>query len=354
MIIKKIIPSFRRLQSKLTLSYTAVTVGSLFVVVLILGYLLFSKAFIPIEIYNRVLTPEEWIRIITENDAGLVRSIYLQDPIDTDLIASLMQRGELTITEFELLQIGDFQIRIITEGRGSTILLDHEGILLGLNNPSLVPGAVVGQPLDRGTFPGLDGALTAAFSGDFDPERLFVTLEPDERFYFAIPVTGEDDQEVLGAVIIYIDHLPTANDIPETLTQLLGRSVLILLLAAGVVGTIFGSLTARGMALRLGRVSQVTDSWSQGDFSGFIEDSVGDEISQMTERLNHMAKQLQQFLMKSVKCQNVSTIWPNSCSSSSSDHRRSLFLKNATAWRAIFMTVPSKKHLPHPSIWVQP
>jgi NarL family two-component system sensor histidine kinase LiaS len=299
MFIKEIIPSFRRLQWKLTLSYTAVTVGSLFVVVLILGYLTFSKVFIPIEIYNRVLTPEEWIRIITENDAGLVQSIYRQDPIDTDLIATLMQGGELTITEFGLFQIGDFRIHMKTEGRGSTMLLDHEGILLGLNNPSLVPGAVVGQPLDKGTFPGLDGALTAAFNGEVDPERIFVTLEPNERFYFAVPVTDEDDQEVLGAVIIYVDHLPTASDIPETLALLLGRSVLILLLAAGVVGTIFGFLTARGMALRLERVSQVTDSWSQGDFSGFIDDSIGDEISQMAERLNHMAKQLQQFLKRS-------------------------------------------------------
>ena len=181
-------------------------------------------------------------------------SIYLQDPIDTDLIANLMQGGELTITELDLLQIGDFQIRLRTEGRGSTILLDHEGILLGLNNPSLVPGAVVGQPLDRGTFPGLDGALTAALNGEVDPERIFVTLEPHERFYFAIPITDEDDQEVLGAVIIYMDHLPTANDIPETLTLLLGRSVLILLLAAGVVGTIFGSLDSprHGSALRAG------------------------------------------------------------------------------------------------------
>jgi signal transduction histidine kinase len=299
MFIKKIIPSIRRLQWKLTLSYSAVTVGSLFVVVLILGYLLFSRAFIPIEIYNRVLTPEEWIRIISENGAAIVRLIYQQDPIDTDLIADIMEEGELTITELDLLQIGDFQIWLRTEARGSTILLDHEGILLGLNNPSLVPGAVVGQPLDRGTFPGLDSALTAALNGEIDPERIFVTLEPHERFYFAIPVKDEDDQEVLGAVIIYMDHLPTANDIPDTLARLLGRSVLILLLATGVVGTIFGSLTARGMAQRLGRVSQVTDAWSQGDFSEFIEDPVGDEISTLAVRLNHMAEQLQQFLKRS-------------------------------------------------------
>ena len=110
MLLERIKTSLRRLQWRLTLSYTAVTVGSLFVVVLVLGYLLFSRAFIPIEIYNRVLTPEEWIRIIVENDAALVQSIYLQDPIDTDLIANLLQEGELTITELDLFQIGDFQV----------------------------------------------------------------------------------------------------------------------------------------------------------------------------------------------------------------------------------------------------
>ena len=296
---EKIKLSFQRMRWRLTLSYTAVTVGSLFVVVLILGYLLFSMAFIPIEIYNRVLPPEEWIRIISENGAALARLIYWQDPIDTDLVADIMEEGELTITEIDLLQIGDFQIRIATEARGSTIFLDDEGILLGLNNPSLVPGAVVGQPLDRGTFPGLDGVLTAAFNGEVDPEQIFVTLEPNESFYFAIPVKDDNGQEVLGVVIIYMEHLPTANDIPETLTQLLGRSVLILLLAAAVVGTIFGALTASGMVSRLEQVSQVTDAWSQGDFSEFIEDSVGDEISQLTVRLNQMAEQLQQFLKMS-------------------------------------------------------
>ncbi len=299
MWIEKIKSTFRRLQWKLTLSYTAVTVGSLFVVVLMLGYLLFSKSFIPIELYNRVLTPEEWIRIITENDARLVQSIYMQDPINTDLIASLMQKGELTITELDVLRIGDFQVRFATEARGCTILLDREGILLGLNNPSLVPGAVVGQPLDRDTFPGLDDAMTAALNGEVDPERIFVTLEPHERFYFAVPVHGKDEQEVLGAVIIYIDHLPTADDIPDTLMQLIGRSVMLLLISAGLVGTVFGALTARGMVNRFDRVAKVTDAWSQGDFTEFIDDSVGDEISKLSVRLNHMAEQLGQFLKRS-------------------------------------------------------
>jgi NarL family two-component system sensor histidine kinase LiaS len=40
------------------------------------------------------------------------------------------------------------------------------------------------------------------------------------------------------------------------------------------------------------------DAWSLGDFSKFIVDSVGDEISQFAERLNSMAKQLQELLRR--------------------------------------------------------
>jgi len=299
MFIKKIIPKFRRLQWKLTLSYSAVTVGSLFVVVLILGYLVFSRIFIPLELYNSEISPDDWIRLVSEDMSSLWRTVLSQDPIDTRLIYELLQRSSSQITAADVLQIGDFKIQLRTDAQGSSLVVDSDGILLGTDNSKLVSEDEVGHPLDLGILPGLEGVLKAAMSGEVDPERIFVTLETYERFYFAVPILDEANQKVLGIVIVYMERIPTTNDIPETLTLLLGRSVLILLLAAGVVGTIFGSLTARGMVLRLGRVSQVTDSWSQGDFSGFIEDSVGDEISQMTERLNHMAKQLQQFLKRS-------------------------------------------------------
>jgi NarL family two-component system sensor histidine kinase LiaS len=302
MLIKKMIRIFRRIQWKLTLSYSAVTVGSLFVVVFILGYLLFTKAFIPIEVYNRDLTPDDWIRIVAENDAALARSILSQEPIDMGLIAAMMQEGELTITDIEILQVGSVQIRVRTEGSGSTILVDENGILVGISNPHFVYKerySAVGEPINTALFPGLESVLTAALNGETDPEKLFVSLEPQEQFFFAVPVMEKDNHEVLGAVIIYLEHLPTANDIPETLLQLLGQSVVIFLIAAAIVGTIFGALTARAMALRLDNISQTTDAWSQGDFSRFIEDSVGDEISQLTDRLNNMAAQLQQFLKRS-------------------------------------------------------
>jgi NarL family two-component system sensor histidine kinase LiaS len=53
------------------------------------------------------------------------------------------------------------------------------------------------------------------------------------------------------------------------------------------------------MVKRLSRVSDVTDAWSQGDFSRFIADTSGDEISQLASRLNSMAQQLQNFLKRS-------------------------------------------------------
>jgi len=298
MIIDRIKSSFRRLQWKLTLSYSAVTVSSLFVVVLILGYL-FSKAFVPIDIYNRVLTPEAWLRIISENSSHIWLPVMSQDPIDTRLVSALLQESDLSITDVNLIKIGDFQIQMGTDAQGSAFIVGPDGILLGFDDSNLVSQDAVGQPMDMGILPGLEKPLKAALNGEVDPERLFVTIEPHESFFMAVPILEETNQEVLGAAVIYIEHLPTADDIPTFLFTLVGRSVMILLLAAGVVGTIFGALTARGMVLGLRRVSQVTDAWSQGDFSEFIEDPVGDEISTLAVRLNHMAKQLQQFLKRS-------------------------------------------------------
>ena len=93
-----------------------------------------------------------------------------------------------------------------------------------------------------------------------DPDRLFVTIEPDERFYFAVPYHDESEQNVIGVQIIYLDHLPTKDDIFSNTLTLLGRNTLFLLIAAGLASTYFGFLTARGMVRRLQRVSLVADA----------------------------------------------------------------------------------------------
>lgn len=299
LFIERVKRTFRLLQWKLTLSYTAVTVGSLLVVVLILGYLLFSRVLIPLDILNIVLSPKAWIQVVANSTPPTWQYLLSQKPIDTRLISMVLQNRDLQITHFDLFQIGDLQIQLKTTGQGSVILVDSDGIFLGTSNPGLVSDDAVGKPLDMGILPGLEEPLKTALSGVFDPDRLFVTIEPNERFYFAIPYLDEDNQKVLGVGIIYFENLPTENDIPANILTLLSQSILILLLAAGLIGTIFGALTAKSMVKRLQRVSQVTDAWSQGDFSDFIEDPVGDEISQLASQLNFMAEQLQQFLKRS-------------------------------------------------------
>ena len=297
-LLKRVQQSFQRLQWKLTLSYTAVTMGSLLAIVLIFGYLLFSRVLVPIDILNTVLSPKAWIQIVSQNVPPEWRYLLSQKPVDTELLSMLLMDDELQITFFDLFQIGDLEVRVRTAGRGSIFILDPEGILLGSSDPKFVSENLIGKPLDLEILPGLDSVLNTALEGEIDPERLFVTLEPNESFYFAIPYFDETNQVVLGVGIIYFESLPTENDIPANILTLLSQSVLILLLASGLIGTLFGFVTANGMTRRLQQVSDMTEAWSRGNFSEFIVDSTGDEISQLANRLNHMAEQLQQFLIR--------------------------------------------------------
>jgi len=300
MIIDRILRFFRRLQWRLTLSYTAVTVGALSVIVLILGYLVFSNVFVPKNILNDVMTPEAWIQAVIDNQSPAAEYVLSQKPIDTELLKMVLQDDlDLQITYIDVIQIGEFQIRARTIGQGSGFFVDPDGILLGTTNPEFLPMEKVGKPLDMGILPGLEGPLKTALTGEIDPDKLMVTIEPNERFYFAVPYFDERREDVLAVGVLYIESLPTADDIPDITLLLFRRSVLILLIAASLFGTIFGALTASRMVKRLNRVSQATDSWSQGDFSIFIEDPGGDEISQLAVRLNNMAEKLQQFLKRS-------------------------------------------------------
>ena len=298
-LFKRIRYSFKRLQWKLTFSYSTVTVGSLFIIVLFIGYILFSRILVPIDILNGVLSPKAWIQIVSQNIPPEWRYLLSQKPVDTQLLSMLLRDDELQITFFDLFQIGDLQVRVRTTGQGSVFILDSNGVLLGYSNPELVSENQIGKPFELNFLPGLDSVIETALAGEVDPDRLFVTIEPNESFYFAIPYFDEVNQEVLGVSVIFFESLPTENDIPANVLEVLSRSALILLLAAGLIGTLFGFLTARGMTRRLLQVSDVTEAWSQGDFSKFIDDPTGDEISQLAVRLNHMAAQLQQYFKRS-------------------------------------------------------
>lgn len=286
----------RQLRWKLTLSYMAVTAGALLVVVLILGTLVFSRILIP----DGFFTPHIWNELANEQMAPVIRHILAQSPIDTDLIALIFSDSDATITSDDLFRIGDTQFSVRTATQTDVLIVGADGSLLGVSNPALVPGAVIGQPFDADKIPGLNLPLQAALAGEEDPERLFATIEPNDKFVFAIPVFSDDGDEkrVLGAVVVNFESLPTESDFLPHLVKLVGKSLLIFIVGAGIMGAIFGFPTANGMVKRFRRLSAVADAWSRGDFSEFIDDPTGDEIGHLARRLNRMAEQLQNLLKR--------------------------------------------------------
>jgi signal transduction histidine kinase len=290
----------RKLRWKLTLSYTAVTVGSLLVVVLAFGLLLFSIILVP----RDYLTPGVWAQVVRREWGSLWSYVLAQPDVDTDLVSLTLRMGDSTMpprsfqaSHLEPFRIGHMLFQIRTIGTGDVLLVGADGTLLGITSPERFSTAQVGQPIDPDILPGLQEPLEAALAGEEDPDRLFVTIKPDQEFFFIVPLRDEQDtQRVLGAGIVYVENLPTDRDLPAHMVALVSWSLLVFLLAAGLVGTMFGSVTASGMVKRLQRVSSASEAWSRGDFTAFIEDSVGDEISQLAHRLNRMAEQLQSLL----------------------------------------------------------
>lgn len=304
MFVERVKQSFRRLHWKLTLSYTLVTVGALLFAVLVLGLLLFSTILAP----HEFLPPELWVNIFRERVPPSWRYVLAQKPVDTTLVNLMVQQGfgegetqNFQVSYIDFLRVGDLQLTGRMMGQANILIVSPDGALLGTSNLDWVSDEAVGQPLELDALPGLEGPLNSALAGETDPKRLFVDIIPYEQFYFAIPIFTDPklEQQVLAVAVIYVESLPTEVDLATNASILVLRSAIVLLLAAGLIGTLFGFLTARGMVRRLRQVSDVTGAWSQGDFSEFIEDPVGDEISQLAARLNDMAEQLQSYVKRS-------------------------------------------------------
>jgi len=297
--IKRIQQYFQRIHWKLTFTYTIVTVVVLLFAVIILGFILFSTILAP----HEFIPPELWVNLVKERISPDWRYVLSQKPVDTTLVNLMAQQGKIffQVSYLDLFQFRDIQITARMMGQANILIISPDGTLWGTSNPDWVSNEAVGKPLELNILPGLEEPLNTSLAGGTDPKRLFVDIIPYEQFYFSVPIfeDPELEQNVLGAALIFVESLPTESDLSVNLSSLAVRSALIFLLVAGLIGSLFGFLTSKGMVRRLGRVSEVTDAWSKGDFSEFISDSSGDEISHLTTRLNHMARQLQEFLKRS-------------------------------------------------------
>jgi NarL family two-component system sensor histidine kinase LiaS len=270
---------FGRLRWKLTLSYTLVTVATLLVLELCL------IAGIGLLVINSNILPRALISAV---DFFIVPQVamYLDQPQpDVESLAEWLEVASTEGITFHSSQNPkiSFHFGDLDQSLSLIVLDQNLNWLAGIPKPHNQAPNVISESSSE--------LITAALNGETDPDR--ISQISDDLMTIAVPVTN-DDGKVLGIVVIALTYPPQGSLIQ--LLSLVGSSLIIFTLAAGIVGTIFGFFTARGLTKRLRKVSSSTESWSQGDFSTFIQDRSADEIGQLAQQLNRMAEQLQNLL----------------------------------------------------------
>lgn len=273
---------FRQLRWKLTLSYTGVTVAALLAVELVLYGL--AVGGLAVLIYSGLL-PAQLIESTAADYAWELRPYLTKSPPDQEGIAHWLER----------IRPAPGSIGFNIDETDGLFVVGSDGKLLAVSPSGFLGPGVIGQTLDPQTIPGLANPLRAALSGQEDTERLYTILRPDNQFVMAVPVWDTTHERVLGVLVASV-AIPTVMARLRELVPILGVSLLLFTLVAGLIGTVFGSLAARGLVRRLDRLAEATLAWSQGDFTVLVDDLSGDEIGQLARRLNRMAEQLQTLL----------------------------------------------------------
>jgi len=274
---------FQRLRWKLTLSYTWVTVGALLTVELILlaGTSIFVAALL-----NSGIIQAELINAVSAAYTPSLQFLLSQTPPDQDEITNLLDQIGAT---------AGISIPLTFNASDQLFVVGHDGVLLGSKPKDLFGSGAIGYPVNMQALPGLAAPLQNALEGDEDVNNLYSLPGHGESVIIALPIWDETHELVLG-VLIGVGEFPTVKSALSSIIPIMGISFLIFTFIAGIAGTIYGSVSARGLSARLDRLSNGTHAWSQGDFTQRVEDTSGDEIGQLAYHLNQMAQKLESLL----------------------------------------------------------
>ena len=275
---------FQRLRWKLTLSYTWVTVGALLTVELIL---LAGTAIFVAVLLNSGVIQTELIHAVSDAYTPPLRFLLSQTPSNQEEITNLLDQIGATTA--------GATIPLTFNASDQLFIVGQDGILLGSKPKDLFGSDAVGRPINMQSLSGLSAPLQAALEGEENVKNLYTVSKPDESVIIAFPIWDEAHERVLG-VLVGVGEFPTVKSALGSIIPIMGISFLIFTFIAGIAGTIYGSVSARGLSTRLDRLSEGTHAWSQGDFSQRVEDTSGDEIGQLAYNLNQMAQELESLL----------------------------------------------------------
>jgi signal transduction histidine kinase len=300
---------FRSLRARLTLSYSIVTIGALFVVEIVVMALLMSYF-----VRNIDLTPENLLANLREDWTPMMEQFFSSEPPDVEGARAYLEDVQGTVISTRpLLIFGSLQLQMrVKDFLHFYYLLDDRTLVYAIPQ-GIVPEEDLGKRIPFDYLPGLSEPLRAALNGIEDQNMLYENVEPGNRIIGAIPVfrfepidieSFQDvsdtvldvERNVVGVVVFTTKHFPW-QFLPLTdLMIYIGRSLLIFTLFAGLLGSMFGLWTANGLNKRLATVSQAAHDWSRGDFSVSIRDRSDDEIGKLTDDLNIMAEQLENLM----------------------------------------------------------
>jgi NarL family two-component system sensor histidine kinase LiaS len=279
--MKNTLGPFQRLQWKLTLSYTLVTVVTIFVLTSIMMVVTnqFNASSDQFGVTLALALQDSTLQI-AEIFQAPIRDEELQKWVDKSVIGNSVLLNNLNIADGN-------GISFVTVSSQETLLaiVDSDGQTLAANHPEL---ELRGKRLSNALTPrSVELLQTALNSGS--TQRLW--YREAHQIFAAAPILGADGR-VLGAVFMRFVQASQLTLLGISLLSIL-PVMLLVTIGAGVIGTLFGALNARNLTRRLVAIAQATKAWGMGDFSTRIKKTASDEISQLANELNHMADDLQ-------------------------------------------------------------
>lgn len=282
---------FQRLQWKLTLSYTVVTVGTVIVLaILLVGIAMYTES----QVSTRVFDSFYWSKTAFQDNIP-----YLVDePGQLQPWVERIQKQGFAWTDFQSYTVRESldYANTLVEGSQPIYVLDSKLNLLAaapLDNPS-----EIGKPFNmrRSDGLGFESILDAALVGDKNYTAQSYTL-PDGKYVVAFPLRKSDTDPVVAIVVYTLKPIQFATPVNLSIYTTFFIVISVIMLAVTFpIGSMFGWLASRGLRKRLGNLSTAAKAWSKGDFTPTPRDQSADEIGELTRDLVNMSEQLQALL----------------------------------------------------------
>ncbi len=271
MFVKRFTRPFRRLQGKLTLSYTLTSVVTFLLIELtfITGVLLYVSGNSSLIVLNNV------------KQAALQGSPYF--------IHSAPDPAELTswlrIVGGQLSNQGPFS----NQPAFLTVVDAHGQSLASIGSHPTATRTQIDTQLSAQSQADLHSVLS-------DPKGAtsLVSQGADGNLVAITPIV--DGGGTVRGVLLMKDTVPNVLQLAWVFLRVILVTVAVVTAIAVIAGVVFGYLLARGLTRRLRRLFVAADGWSNGDFSAVVEDNSEDELGQLSRQLNRMARQLQALM----------------------------------------------------------